>query len=1623
MAKATGQVTKIYSLQTIGYPELVKQLDTVTVKFENIKKAKLSAQGKVSLAKDITEAGKYSDELAKLVIQEQELRVEQQRLTNDLKAMNLQRQIDINTQRQKIISNQAEAGSIALIRKEANELRAALILKNQKGDSTLTFRGEVLTIQQATAKLKELTAAEQEFRRQFAADQTLVGEYTTGIVNAFKQMGLDDLVGGQITRTQDTLNLLNKDFDKLQEELKQTKAAGQSTETIEKQMIENRNEVIKLDTELARLRNDLRGTGDVGNQITTSVSNGFRALKGQVGQFALQFIGLQTLFSKISAGIENTRLISDQQTDLEIQLNNDANAADRLLESLKALDTRTGVAGLQEIADTALKAGVASKNILEVTKAIDQTKIAFGKDFGSIEEGTETFAKLISIFFEDREVTGDRILGIGNAIRSLANETVASVPFLNDFSGRMAGLRQISKITLPDVLGLGAGFEQFKQSAEVSSTVLIKLIPQMAANIEKFAKIAELSDVAFKKLLTDNPAEALLKVSEGFVKGNGDIEEFAKTLEESGIQAGRAISIIGTLGGKADVFRQRIKRAGETINETGAITDAFNKKNTNLAATMDKITKRFADVAANRGFQLTIAGIATAVTVLLGNLPALLTLVGLLGVAWGVQNAQLLILRAQMIGYNLLLGASYVAMGLLTVATGAYNAIMFVFTGAVTLATRALAFFGVTAKAAAGPLGIILTIAGVLAAAFAAFGRTLSSSVGKVQESIAAQRAYIDVANKAAETIANESGELNKWIRVATNANVSLESRKIAIENLIKQFPEYFGNLKAETASVADLTKAYDLATIAIRKKAFAQASADLAADAQRKVNEVAALELRLDVAFASGKGLIRTIEGVTDAEEKLLDSGKKLVSVGASSIGVFNAKDFQEIKATLARVRESREQTTDAFDKMAQDFNDRLKSAPATTNADGSANLAGRTIEAIKADLEKANKDFNTAVIGSADYKALKAKIAKLEDELERADPKKEAKTPRASRLTAAQKDKFKDIEADRDEEVANEKIKFQTRLEDEETYLKNVLIINQKAIDKKLKILSTGTAEERKQISALQLERITSEQETNNKIFELRQQALKIQLDDQIKTIQEQNRIIQQNPVLSEEAKAQAQLDADNSILNLQIKFNSDIDSLEKQLNQQSLTNAKEGNDAVRKTKQQVLDDQKAVTEAQLQDIRIAGGKQRTEIELEFNKLRKAILDNDKLTADQRKKALEKLAKLQNVTILSSELEQLTKEFEKIRIQYVRGLANEQAYLDAKNKMEKKQEEVVTGNEQLAKERIALPSGSNTQDLLRQRLSKLFGFTEDGEEDQLLGAVISQGFNLATDAMNSYFDAEAQRINESLQINLQRIDMEKEQVLAKAQSQAEIASIEKQYAAKKRAEEVKAGEQLKKLRRSEAKIALAAELANIWASVWTLGPIAGPIAGLVFSGLALGRYALRVGEINREKFERGGKPDDVPGRGGKFRGKRHSDGGTPFKFKGTEYEAEVDELAVIRTKNAPKNKKVTVSGTQMQIASAINKMGGGVDFKPGATMKKFAFGGSLGQTLQAPVFQPSNITTFMNNNSAMEKKMDELITSINDHKEETAKRIDRIEVVQVTGTVTSAQRKEVKQKAIGSF
>ena len=81
-----------------------------------------------------------------------------------------------------------------------------------------------------------------------------------------------------------------------------------------------------------------------------------------------------------------------------------------------------------------------------------------------------------------------------------------------------------------------------------------------------------------------------------------------------------------------------------------------------------------------------------------------------------------------------------------------------------------------------------------------------------------ALRAQAEINLAANKIYAEQTVELNKLYSVATNRTIEYYTTRSAIQKLIDQYPEYFGKLKAETASIAQLKEGYDKLTLQFGK-------------------------------------------------------------------------------------------------------------------------------------------------------------------------------------------------------------------------------------------------------------------------------------------------------------------------------------------------------------------------------------------------------------------------------------------------------------------------------------------------------------------------------------------------------------------------------------------------------------------------------------------------------------------------------------------------------------------------------------------------------------------------------------------------------------------------------------
>lgn len=1442
-------MTKIYELKTIGYDQVKTELDGVAKGFDEIRKAKQGMQktstGK-AMKEETAEIKKQREELAALKVEEQRLRIEKAKLTNEAKAANIVRQAEINQRKASKAAVDAEAGSYNALNKQLKELYAAV--KGAPKGTAVSFQGNTLGYDQAITKLQELSAAEQDFRRQFSKDGLLVGEYTSGIVQAFKQLGLDDLVGGQIQKANERLGELDSKAEELQKTLSEIRVTGEgSFQAIEKELIDNRNEAIALKNQLDGVQQELRGMGDVGSKITGAIGDGFKQLKGQVGQFALSFVGIQAVFSKVSSEISASIDAAKEVEGIEaaFQKLNDPNLLDKLRQATKGT-----------VSDLELMKSAVNANNFNIP--------------------LDKFGKLLE--FAQRR----------------AKDTGQSVDFL------------VNSI----VTGIGR-----------KSTLVLDNLQISATRIKQ-----AFEGVSMESLSTGEFVEKFSQIVEG---------EMA------------------SMGADIDTTSEKI---GQQKAEWENIRTEIGRNLLPVLAALGTVGVSIVSFLAGIPFPIIVAGI-------------------------GSVTAALALYKAEQI-------RAYIATQLATKQGLIYNTVllaqrvgMLAYTAVMRLATAQVVLFNGAIRLS--PLGAILTVLGLLVPAIAAF----ASKAKDARESIDALN---DVNQEAEKIYSSQIATISGWKSVIESASTSAETKRRALAELIKINPAFSKVLKDQALDLKALQEAYNEVTASIKLKARAEASAKLTAERKSELDQVTDVKVRLETAKETGnlKDLKNLGLGDLIPNESQLRSIKGDVEIGGIRY------DYKTLIKELEKVEKDR---IDSFSKYAQ-----IQEANDQKIREASGSVAASTKKGVEIDIKgleerkKALDEQIGAFQGSGkDLTKLQGERAKIQAQL---DKLLNTGSSKGSKSSTQKKDPFQGIEALLNENLAILELSRAENRISEETFLQESLNENKRAIEAKLNLLKGANSEERKLEAELKLSRIQLARETQEQIFELRQKEIQSQFDQAKKIAEASFAATSENTMATEEEKIQAKLKYDTELLNAQILFNQQMDSIEKDFNKTSVNNSTERAEAIKSINRELSQDQADQLQSDVKRLEQEGRTALAKFQEQISAARLKLTSSKPGTG--KDKAGSELDKAEQRGILAIEVENLQKLLPKYKELLDQKLITEEQYYQYLKDLNDKAGQLndsIVGSVEKGTAKI-----QSLGQLIQSSLSKLFKTKGGSDLDNLLSQTISQSYDLARDAMNSYFDAERERIEQSKNANLERLDLQKNQLLARAQSRDEELEIEQQFEAKKKAENLKAFEENKKIQRAQAKINLATQLSNLAVIAFSPNPLniatlgaAGAILYAVQAAIAIANYAKNIGNINSAKYEQGGI---VPtSTGGKIEGPSHAAGGVPFN-----YEAEGGELAIIRTKNAPGNRRFSISGTHTQIASALNSLGGGKAFMPGAKLSKFEYGGSLGETLQAPVFTPASNSGF-NGNAGTEDlidAMDRQSEMIKQNNEAINKRIDRIKV-----------------------
>lgn len=663
--------------------------------------------------------------------------------------------------------------TIALLEKQLEQVKQKKTDAFKKGDDTKAFDKEINRI---NASLKTLRTNQEQVNRTFNNLSSASYKELSVVMKTVQKQ----LRSGAVERN-------SEEWKKLQQKLKEVKR------------------------EMNAINSESKETTSLWSRFVNVLNTNW----GAVSQIIAAYAGLSMTIRKcaqayadMEESMANVRKYTGQ-TDEEVH---------RMNEDFKRMDTRTAREQLNELAGSAGRLGITSKDMIEeFVDGADKINVALGDDLG--EGAVDKIGKLAQMFGEDK-TKGLRgaMLATGSAVNELAQNSSANARYIVDFTADLSGVGIQAGMTQAQLMGLASALDQNMQEEATSATVFSQLITKMYQEPAKFAKIAGVEVTKFSNLMKTNANEGLMTFLSA-MKSRGGFAEMAPMFEEMQLNGTRAVGVLSAVASHLDQVRTAQDLATQSYASGTSVINEFNVQNNTVQAQLDKAKKRFEDLTVELGEQL-IPVTRYAISTLSIGIHVLSTLITftfthvkqltIIGSAIAVCTALwyketiAIKLKAAATTYAAAIDKAYIATTtLLRAAMVALQATWAYLTKGVQgyiVVMRAARLASLTNPWAA--LATILTVVGVAVygavKAFTSYNEAMRNSTQEAKNNRAVAEAQASLAKKVSDATLDERNKVDMLNKVIHSNAYTVDERRQAIAAMQKLVPEYHASISKE---------------------------------------------------------------------------------------------------------------------------------------------------------------------------------------------------------------------------------------------------------------------------------------------------------------------------------------------------------------------------------------------------------------------------------------------------------------------------------------------------------------------------------------------------------------------------------------------------------------------------------------------------------------------------------------------------------------------------------------------------------------------------------------------------------------------------------------------------------
>lgn len=638
----------------------------------------------------------------------------------------------------------------------------------------------------------------------------------------------------------------------------------------------------------------LRNTLNTNWGAITQIIIGYNTLRDTIRKCAQAYADMEE-------SMANVRKYTGQ-TDEEVH---------RMNEDFKRMDTRTAREQLNELAGSAGRLGITSKDMIEeFVDGADKINVALGDDLG--EGAVDKIGKLAQMFGEDK-TKGLRgaMLATGSAVNELAQNSSANAGYIVDFTADLSGVGIQAGMTQAQLMGLASALDQNMQEEATSATVFSQLITKMYQEPAKFAKIAGVEVTKFSNLMKTNANEGLMTFLSA-MKSRGGFAEMAPMFEEMQLNGTRAVGVLSAVASHLDQVRTAQDLATQSYASGTSVINEFNVQNNTVQAQLDKAKKRFEDLTVELGEQL-IPVTRYAISTLSIGIHVLSTLItftvthvkqlAIIGSAIAVCTALwyketiAIKLRTAAAAANAAVDKAYIATTtLLRTAMVALQATWALLTKGVQgyiVVMRAARLASLTNPWAA--LATVLTVVGVAVygtvKAFASYNETLRNNTQEAKNNRAVAEQQASLAKKVSDATIDERNKIDMLNKIIHSNAYTVDERRSAIANLQKIIPNYHASISNEGKLYNDNIEVITQYINKLNDAAMAEAIYEKKAEINKKRLELKTRETRI-------KGSLKAVQAERDAHPERYTSEKIFrPSFGPGSESSYFTKDSEALK------------------------------------------------------------------------------------------------------------------------------------------------------------------------------------------------------------------------------------------------------------------------------------------------------------------------------------------------------------------------------------------------------------------------------------------------------------------------------------------------------------------------------------------------------------------------------------------------------------------------------------------------------------------------------------------------------------------------------------------------------